>query len=675
MRQNLNDNFALTPARSGVPPVKTQIRQGLEKLQRVKEGVQVASLPEARKVAAKTKPAGIQMIRAHLQEVAHKMHQEGHTYRQWLQAGKKTLELLARERELEVLEIVHMLGWTWSPRIIARVYRLDPEVSSALPGILAKLTLAEILALFVAFGSEDFAAGPVRLFELLLGGETDINAFLTFKAVCNNHYPALKEMMRLCSRSERKGDIDQAIRTREDALNQWVFSTLVHISGIFEEGKRTPAGFFFPSVLATLLNLEVPDLMTCVGETLLPIFGAVMVYRYPDFPVALAARAGRVNLLTAIQGSEEVNLTQRFQCQIPVMAYCTLKSPEQTEYNYHQMIGARADRSRTLGKEVGTVEWSHGPSDPKTGKALYIPWKPQEMVALIQEYEDRVQQNVRRGGKFTHYKLTAPTDLSQQTLRTMRPKHGMMENLVDSCKFGHPVVGQELSFQYWLQHRQSHTIFLVLNNRFVKVAFPKVDSLVIPDSTLTLPWLAAISRRPDSIIKLPATMLSLLEGYGHEKLGEWVQRALDRKATTSTAPKPTEEITENQETVTKKPEDEPPLPRTDTVVLEKGPVETVNVEERLEEAMSVEGAETPVEVATSSCEPPVAMELTLPELDDEPTPPELIPPTPPEPNEDIPQESDSRRAVPSSTLDLIALNAAMDANQEAEDVVMDNPEN
>ena len=341
-------------------------------------------------------------------------------------------------------------------------------------------------------------------------------------------------MMRLCSRSERKTDIDQAIRTREDALNQWVFSTLVHISGIFEEGKRTPAGFFFPSVLATLLNLEVPDLMTCVGETLLPIFGAVMVYRYPDFPVALAARAGRVNLLTAIQGSEEVNLAQRFQCQIPVMAYCTLKSPEQAEYNYHQMIGARADRSRTLGKEVGTVEWSHGPSDPKTGKAFVYSMETTGNGGIdSRSMRTRVQQNVRRGGKFTHYKLTAPTDLSQQTLRTMRPKHGMLENLVDSCKFGHPVVGQELSFQYWLQHRQSHTIFLVLNNRFVKVAFPKVDSLVIPDSTLTLPWLAAISRRPDSIIKLPATMLSLLEGYGHEKLGEWVQRALNRKATTS----------------------------------------------------------------------------------------------------------------------------------------------
>ena len=558
MRQNLNDNFALTPARPGVAPVKTQLRQGLDRLQRVKEGVQVASLPEARRIISKSRPAGVHMIQAHLQEIAQKMHMEGHTYRQWIQEGKKTLELLAREKELEVLEVVHMLGWTWSPAIIARRYQLDPEVSSALPGILAKVTLAEIMALFIAFGVDEFANGPVRLFELLLGGETDVNAFLTFKAICNNHYPALQEMMRLCSRRESRREIDQAIRTREDALNQWVFSTLVHISGIFEEGKRTPAGFFFPSVLATIMNLEVPDLMTCVGETLLPIFGAVMVYRYPDFPVALAAKADRINLLTAIQGSEEASLTRRFRGQIPVMAYCTLKSPEQLEYNYHQMIGARADRSRTMGKEVGTVEWSHGPSDSRTGKALFIQWKPQEMTNLIQEYETRVGQKVRRGVKFTNYRLTAPTDLSQQTLRTMRPKHGMMENLVDSCKFGHPVINSELSFQFWQQHRQSHTLFLVLNDRLAKVGFPRSDPSLIPGTALTLPQLIDISRRPHPITKLPAAALVLLESYGRERVGEWIQRALDQKATAAVNPEKAAKAPVHPETGAQIPEPKAP---------------------------------------------------------------------------------------------------------------------
>ena len=92
---------------------------------------------------------------------------------------------------MEVLEVVHLLGWTWSPAIIARRYQLDPEVSSALPGILAKVTLAEIMALFIAFGADEFANGPLRLFELLLGGETDVNAFLTFKAICNNHLSSI----------------------------------------------------------------------------------------------------------------------------------------------------------------------------------------------------------------------------------------------------------------------------------------------------------------------------------------------------------------------------------------------------------------------------------------------------------------------------------------------------
>ena len=92
------------------------------------------------------------------------------------------------------------------------------------------------------------------------------------------------------------------------------------------------------------------------------------------------------------------------------MAYCTIKSPRETEYNYFQMIGARADRSRTLGKEVGTVEWSHGASDPRTGKALFVPWKIQEMSDILQEYEQRLKRI--HGGKQNS------TTIDSQLLRT-----------------------------------------------------------------------------------------------------------------------------------------------------------------------------------------------------------------------------------------------------------------
>ena len=419
MRQSLNDNFALTPARTGVNTVKSMVSVGTRKLQRVTQGVEVAALPEARRIFSKDRPKGVKLIMTYLLDLAQKTHREGGTYREWTLIGKRTLEFFARGQNLETMEMIHLLGWTWSPVILAKVYQLDPEVSGALPGILARLTLAEIMALFVAVGPEEFAAGPIRILELLVGETADINVFLTFRAVCSDHYPALRELMRLCSKRESKREVDAAIHAKEDALNQWVFSTMIHMSGIFEGGARTPAGFFFPSVLATMMNLEVPELLLCVGETLVPIFGGVMVYRYPDFPVVLAAKAGRTNLLTAIQDEAEVPLSQRFTRQVPVMAFCALKNPDQTAYNYDQMIGARADRSRTLGKEVGTVEWSHGASDPKNGRALFVPWKVQEMIDLIKEYEDRVRRNVRRGQRFTHYKMTAPTDLTQQTLKTM----------------------------------------------------------------------------------------------------------------------------------------------------------------------------------------------------------------------------------------------------------------
>ena len=51
-------------------------------------------------------------------------------------------------------------------------------------------------------------------------------------------------------------------------------------------------------MLATILNLQVPDMLKCVGESLLPIFGIVTVFRYPDFPLALAVEGGRTNLIT-----------------------------------------------------------------------------------------------------------------------------------------------------------------------------------------------------------------------------------------------------------------------------------------------------------------------------------------------------------------------------------------
>ena len=59
---------------------------------------------------------------------------------------------------------------------------------------------------------------------------------------------------------------------------------------------------------------------------------------------------------------------------------------------YARCLGSRHHRSKDLGKEVGSVEWLHGASDPDTGKATFLAWKVKEMQTLLQETEQRYNE-------------------------------------------------------------------------------------------------------------------------------------------------------------------------------------------------------------------------------------------------------------------------------------------
>ena len=134
-----------------------------------------------------------------------------------------------------------------------------------------------------------------------------------------------------------------------------------------------------------------------------------------------------------------------------------------------------------------------------------------------------------RRAKFNNYRLTAPTDLTQQTLRTMRPKHGMVENLIECCSFGMPTRGGNPTFQLWEENRQRQVRRLMRTGAMLAVEFPGAGPSVIPGTQISLSSLAMESKRPVTIIKLSAEMLGLLEGYGKHKVEEWIQRALNRQ--------------------------------------------------------------------------------------------------------------------------------------------------
>ena len=126
------------------------------------------------------------------------------------------------------------------------------------------------------------------------------------------------------------------------------------------------------------------------------------------------------------------------------------------------------------------MEWSRGVSDSKRSKALFIPWKTQEMTDLIKEYETRIRKHARRGVKFSQNRLTAPNYLLQQTLRTMRPKHAMIENLIECCRFGLSEVGAKPTIHFWVEHRQNNTRCLILGGTLARVEFPIAEAPRIP---------------------------------------------------------------------------------------------------------------------------------------------------------------------------------------------------
>ena len=126
-RQQLDDNFALTPAvpvGEKEPSLLEEFSEGVRKLERVKDSVTVAALPEARRTPSEEKPLGLRMIMKNLQDAANELIAKGGTYQQWKKVGKKTLWQLARELSLESLELVHLIGWTWSPAVIAKTHQL-----------------------------------------------------------------------------------------------------------------------------------------------------------------------------------------------------------------------------------------------------------------------------------------------------------------------------------------------------------------------------------------------------------------------------------------------------------------------------------------------------------------------------------------------------------------------
>ena len=154
------------------------------------------------------------------------------------------------------------------------------------------------------------------------------------------------------------------------------------------------------------------------------------------------------------------------------------------------------------------------------------------MQELLQDFERRTKRTTRQGQRFNKYRLTVPTDLTQQTLRTMRPKHSMREDLVENCQFGRPVIQGEATFQLWTEARQEHTRRLVRQGteKWTQVPYNLLDGHFLPQSDVSVVEVEAASRGPRAITKLSHRLIGLLQSYGTNKVDEWIRREIERKA-------------------------------------------------------------------------------------------------------------------------------------------------
>ena len=105
--------------------------------------------------------------------------------------------------------------------------------------------------------------------------------------------PKSKELDKCNSaRTGRSGSLQlkKRLELNTESLLAWIYSKWVNVAWIMHPLDESPAvnrepnqqpGFLFPSQIATLMPVETEDLRTLIAPIVWPIFGAVMVLRYP----------------------------------------------------------------------------------------------------------------------------------------------------------------------------------------------------------------------------------------------------------------------------------------------------------------------------------------------------------------------------------------------------------
>ena len=219
-----------------------------------------------------------------------------HTYQTWHKALRETLNQVALRREIPFPVFLYNISPFWLPSLVQAEFNLDDQQRRLYVEAMQKTTISEILAYSMAIGMHAVYRGPSGILQKLIfdKGHLPLFSYLVYAQNQKNWLQAILGALDPAGPLRLKKRLELNI----EAILTWIYSTWVNVAGIMHPLDENPAinrepnhlpGFLFPSQMATLMLVETEDLIPLIAPIVWPIFGAVMVLRYPTQVLRMAA--------------------------------------------------------------------------------------------------------------------------------------------------------------------------------------------------------------------------------------------------------------------------------------------------------------------------------------------------------------------------------------------------
>ena len=323
-------------------------------------------------------------------------------------AGEKTAEFVNRmcQVTLETLwtqevkgqegfertdSMLEGLGAGWTASFLAKVY---PKVSHYLIKeflqAVVKVSIVELIALFVTFGAENFVKGPAIL---LTDGIQNLrlDGLLTLIAITHGNLGGLMKLARCPEQmKERVRNLDMKkstdswnkIRDLRHTLIQYLLQQNRFGTGEDEtiereeDVRRHVGGMPLLTDLSLAMRIDPLALIRGVTEFVTVIYGPAVTFAFPDVKVEAYSRSVlHLNLISAVDGST-LNWCEQHalrELMSEDLLFAKISEPEMTVINFDDHFCDRMGEVERGHIEVFPKLWNLRPYDKTNGEMTRVP--------------------------------------------------------------------------------------------------------------------------------------------------------------------------------------------------------------------------------------------------------------------------------------------------------------